>query len=170
MWCIRKCIVYVYVTNGRIIPRCCYLIFSWSFCISVSLQWRVSPCSLMRLLQLLSISSTSCFEVLRSFRRPARRDTFSSRSFLRCRTKSIRVSEYLCISVSVYLSVYFYTSSINLYPLTGQKGLGQIKNFFQTLSMGLLSDMKWLVSREWLLCSSQINSFNLTYLVFRPWD
>ena len=34
--------------------------------------------------------------------------------------------------------------------------------------MGFLSDMKWLVSREWLLCSSQINSFNLTYLVFRP--
>ena len=107
MWCIRKCIVYVYVTNGRIIPRCCYLIFSWSFCISVSLQWRVSPCSLMRLLQLLSISSTCCFEVLRSFRRPARRDTFSSRSFLRCRTKSIRVSEYLCISVSICVFLHF---------------------------------------------------------------
>ena len=124
MWCIRKCIVYVYVTNGRIIPRCCYLIFSWSFCISVSLQWRVSPCSLMRLLQLLSISSTSCLEVLRSFRRPARRDTFSSRSFLRCRTKSIRISEYLCICVSICVFLHF---KYQLVSTEVQKGLGQIK-------------------------------------------
>ena len=124
MWCIRKCIVYVYVTNGRIIPHCCYLIFSWSFCISVSLQWRVSPCSLMRLLQLLSISSTSCLEVLRSFRRPARRDTFSSRSFLRCRTKSIRISEYLCISVSICVFLHF---KYQLVSTEVQKGLGQIK-------------------------------------------
>ena len=134
MWYIRKCIVYVYVTNGRIIPRCCYLIFSWSFCISVSLQWRVSPCSLMRLLQLLSISSTCCLEVLRSFRRPARRDTFSSRSFLRCRTKSIRVSEYLCISVSICVFLHF---KYQLVSTEGQKGLGQIKKKFHNSVNGL---------------------------------